>query len=386
MQNRNPAAGVARPLIALLLAVAAACSKEAPAAGANQRAGGGPGGRQSPTIVLAATDVATIGHGALEEGLAVTGELRPIESVEVRARLEGDLTGVYVREGDRVREGQLLAQFEASEQQSNRRSAEADRVAAEGELNTASWNLEQSQELYKAGAIPELDLKTAQQAVNAARARLAAADARVRATSLVAGDTRVLAPTTGIVERREVETGEHVARGAPMFSVVRNDVLELAAAVPARRAGGVRPGQPVRFSADGRDFDGKVARVSPTIDPSTRAIMVYMQVANTGGTLKGNTFVTGRIIGRTIPDALGVPTTALRQGGQEGDQQFVYRVANGRIDRTPVRVGVVDERAGMAEVLEGLKAGDRVVVGNVGTLGDGMQVQIAGGETVGDRR
>ena len=95
--------------------------------------------------------------------------------------------------------------------------------------------------------------------------------------------------------------------GATLFTLVRNDQLELAASVPARQANAIVPGQAVRFVADGQALEGRVARVSPTINTASRSIAVYLQVANPGGRLKGNTFATGRIIGRTIADALVVP-------------------------------------------------------------------------------
>jgi membrane fusion protein (multidrug efflux system) len=295
------------------------------------------GGRPAPSVTLAATDIATVKRESIEEGVAITGDLRPIETVEVRARIEGDVVGVYVREGARVQAGQVLARFEASEQESGFASAEADRVAAQSEMATAQWNLEQSSELFKAGAISERDLKAAEQGVASARARFAAAQARVRATGSLVRDTRVLAPTSGIISRKLVENGEHVARGAGMFTLVRGDVLELAAAVPARQANVVQAGQTVHFVADGRTFDGKVARTSPTIDPTVR-------LSPTDGS------------------------------------SFVYRIAGRVLDVVTVRLGVVDDRGGVAEVVDGLTAGDRVVVGNVGTLGRGMQVIIAGEE------
>jgi membrane fusion protein, multidrug efflux system len=342
-------------------------------------AGGGQG-RVAPTITLAASDIAAVRRDAIEEGIAITGDLNPIEVVEVRARLEGDLVGVYVREGERVRAGQVLARFEASEQESGRTSAEADRVAAQSDLATAQWNLEQTTELYKAGAVAERDYKMAQQGVTASRARLAAAQARLRATSSNLSDTRVLAPTSGVISAKAVENGEHVARGASLFTLVRSDVLELAAAVPARQANAVRVGQTVHFTADARAFDGKVARMSPTVDPATRSVAVYVQIPNASGALKGGTFASGRVVSRVVSGALVVPAAAIRQSADEG-KPYVYRIAGKSIDVAAVQLGVIDDRVGMAEVLEGLSEGDRVVVGNVGALGRGMQVIIAGEES-----
>jgi RND family efflux transporter MFP subunit len=140
----------------------------------------------------------------------------------------------------------------------------------------------------------------------------------------------------------------------------------------------------VHFVADGRRFDGRVARVSPTIDPATRAVTVYVQVPNPGGTLKGGTFATGRVVSRTLRNVLAVPTAALRQSPEDG-RPFVYRIDGKTINVAPVQLGAVDERQGIAQVTDGLQAGERVIVGNVGTLGRGMQVTITG-EAQGGRR
>ena len=348
-------------------------------AGRGGAAGRGAGGRTSPSVTLAASDVAKVAATTIEEATALTGDLHPIETVDVRSRIEGDLTRVFVREGQQVSAGQLLAQFESSEQESSRASAEADRTAAQSDLANATWTLEQNESLFKAGAIAERDLKNAQQAVSASRARLAAATARLRASGNLARDTRVVAPASGIIEKRLVEDGEHVARGAALFSLVQNGTLELAAAIPSRQAAAVRVGQAVNFVAEGRQFTGRVARLSPTVDPITRAVTVYVQLANPGGVLRGGTFATGRVVSRVLPNVLAVPVSALKQSQDKG-APFVYRIDGTTVQIAPVQVGVVDERQGLVQVTEGLAAGDRVIIGNVGILGRGMQVVMAGGE------
>jgi RND family efflux transporter MFP subunit len=356
---------------AALIATIASCSKPSAEAGP---AGGGR--RPAQTLTLAASDVTIARRSTLVDGVAITGTLRPIETVEVRARIDGDLQGVYVREGSFVRAGQLLARFESTEQESTAQSAVADRVAAEGELSTAEWNLEQAQQLFRAGAIPETDLRTARNAVATARARLAATNSRLRTTTMSARDTRVLAPTSGVIEKRFVENGEHIARGGEMFTLVRNDILELAAAVPERRANAVRVGQTVEFDANGAKIVGRVARLSPTIDPVSRSITVYVQVPNAAGTIRGGTFATGTVMSRTITNAMVIPKSALRQTA--GGKQLTYKIDKGQLDTSTVQVGVVDDRLGVVEALTGVSDGDSLVAGNVGSLAAGMKVQILG--------
>lgn len=335
-------------------------------------------GRGMMSLVVGANDVHTVATGSIELAMAIQGDLRPVEEIPVRARIEGNLEAVNVREGDRVSRGQVMARFESSAEEGAARSALASVESARADSVNAQWNADQSAELFKAGAIPERDLRAAQQTLVAANARLSAAISNYFAANRDLEDTRVIAPTSGVVSVRNVESGETVSRGAQMFTVVRNDVLELEAAVPARFAGDVRPAMPVRFNASGREMTGRVARVSPTINPANRSVTIYLQLPNPGGTLKGNTFATGRIVARTIDGTIVIPTSAIRYGQQQ-NEPFVYRVLNDVVEHQPVQLGVVDEGAGRVQVTSGLEAGDRVIVGNVGAIGRGVRVRIAGG-------
>jgi RND family efflux transporter MFP subunit len=359
------------PVLALAL-VAAACSSEADGAAA------GPGGaRNRPnSVTLAVSDLGVVQERPISAGWAITGNLEPLERVEVRARIEGDIDGVYVREGQKVQEGQLLARFRAVNETSDARSAEADVVSAKTDLETAKWNLDQTRDLFKEGAVPERDVKTAEQAEAAAAARLAAAQARLRSTATTLTDTRVLAPLSGTIETRTVAPGEHVNRTAPLFTLVRTDVLELAATVPGRAADEVTTGQSVRFLAGGRRYEGRVARVSPTITPGSRSVTLYAQVPNPNGFLKGGTFATGEVVIRTVENALVVPLTSVRQSPDE--KPFIWKIQDGKLTRAAVTVGITDETEGVAQVVSGLEAGDRIVVGNVGTVGEGMEANVIG--------
>jgi RND family efflux transporter MFP subunit len=337
--------------------------------------GGGRGGRQGPSIVLAAQDVHTVTRDTIETTTAISGDLRPIEEIIVRARVEGDILEVLVREGEPTRAGALLARFDTTEIASALVSAQADVAAARGEAATAEWNLEQSRELLRAGAISEQAFRAVEQAALGARAREAAASSRLRSAEIARRDARVVAPATGTISQRTVQTGERVSRGAQLFVLVRDDTLEFTAAVPARAASSVRAGQEVRFAVDGRDYVGRVARVSPAIDPASRSIAVYVRVPNRNGELKANAFASGRVVSSERAGVLTVPASALRRSRQD-ESEFVYRIVGAEITVAPVQVGGTDEARGTVEIVSGLDENDRVVVGNVGTIGRGMRVQI----------
>lgn len=351
------------------------------AAGAGGAAGAPGAARRTASVVLGVNDVAKVARGYIEAGIPIAGDLRPIETLSLKSRLEGNVEQVYVREGDRVRAGAPLARFEAVDFESALRSAEADVVSARTASTTAQWNYDQSLDLFKAGAIAERDLRATEQAAVAAKAQLAAAESRLRTAQSQMRDTRIVAPVNGTIQFRRVQGGEHILRGAELFTLVRSEVLELTASLPARRANEVKPGQTARFLADGKTFTGRVARVSPTIDPASRSITAYLQIPNPNNELKGNTFSSGQIIAQTLRNVLVVPQPAIRTG-QDG-KSFVYRIAGGELEQAPVTVGVVDDARSLVEVKEGLQIGDQVVVGNVGTLGRGMKAQIVGNERAG---
>jgi RND family efflux transporter MFP subunit len=277
-----------------------------------------------------------------------------------------------------VSAGQVLVRFEPSQQQSDLQSAQADRASAQTDLTTAQWNYDQSKDLFKAGAIAERDLKVAEQAVAAARARLAATDARIRQTSIAERYTRAVAPEAGTIGQRAVEPGEHVAKNTLLFTVVRNQTLELAAQLPERQAAAVKVGQAVHFkTAIGETFEGRVARINPTVDPASRTITVYMTVPNPSGAIHAGSFATGRVVNRVVTGSLVIPISALRVAADSS--LFVYRIDGKQLATAPVQIGIRDEVNGIAQVTQGLNAGDEIVVGNVGTIGRGMQVDILGG-------
>jgi multidrug efflux pump subunit AcrA (membrane-fusion protein) len=142
-----------------------------------------------------------------------------------------------------------------------------------------------------------------------------------------------------VVAKRSVENGEHVARGADMFTVVRSDVLELAAAVPARQASEISVGQQVHFRRRRAYLDGRVARINPSIDPTNRSVTVYTQVPNGAGAMMANRSPPAASCPGPSRALSSIPTSAIRQA-QGTDKPFVYRLdANDALERAPSASG-----------------------------------------------
>ena len=202
-------------------------------------------------------------------------------------------------------------------------------------------------------------------------------EARLKSSSNGTRDTKVLAPATGIIEKRLVQNGERVTRGQQLFSLVRNDALELTAAVPAKQATAVEagPGRSLRGRRSQLRWHGR--RVSPTIDPTTPV----------DHRLREGSEPRRRAQRRNVRHRTRRSANAQRRdrrtdagasavAGKWADLRLSGRQSRRR--RRQIQLGVIDERAGKAEVLSGLNEGDRVIIGNVGMLGRGMQVTVLG--------
>jgi RND family efflux transporter MFP subunit len=367
-RRRHPGAWIAIALVAVLgIAVALRVGSAREVA---------PAAEEVSARILGAGDVEVAVHGRVEDGIAVSGSLDPYRIVEVRAQLAGTLDRVLVDRGTRVREGQVLALYDAAAVRSQLAGAEAGLAAARSAALAAAREEEAAEALHDAGAVSERELRQARSAAAAARAAVRAAEARLVEARDAAARARVAAPIAGVVSRRGVSTGEAVAPGQPLFTVVDTDTLELAARVPAHQVGAVAVGGPVVFSVDadpGRRLEGHVSRVDPVVDPATRQVTVYVYVPNTGGALVGGLHATGRIVSGRAEAAVTVAREAVRGAGEAA---YVIVVEAGRVVHRPVALGPADAATGRVAVREGVEAGAVVVVGPAEGLAPGTRVEV----------
>lgn len=367
IRARVARAGARRALAIASLVALAACggapreeAEASPAAATEQQ-----------RSVLGPEDVAVATRSDLAAGVVLTGSLQPYKVVRVKSQVSGTVRGVRVDRGTSVRGGQVMATIEAA---GVRTQAEA----ARANLALAKQKLEAARTLNEAGAMSNIDFRTAQAAYEAAQAQAAQAEeAEARST--------IRAPISGVVSQRSVDGGEAVGMDAPLFTVVNSDTLELSGQIPVDRAAHVRVGAPVAFTltaAPDRELRGRVARIDPVADPGTRQVGVYVQLANAKHEIIGGQFATGRIVGEKVENAVVIPELAVRG---EGDSTYVLMVSNGRVARQPVTVGPSDNANGQVAIAKGLQGGEKVIVTPSVQLPPGTQVVLAADEAAAPR-
>ncbi len=313
----------------------------------------------------------------LEDRVAATGQLLAKDRAEVAAQVEGEITEVRAEEGDAVAEGEAVLAIDPE-----RRELELARVraqAAEGEATVAEMEreLRRAQVLAEQKVASQTKLDQAATALSTARARLAAARAQLGVAERALRDATVTARFAGMIARRHVHRGEYVAPGQKLFELVSLDPIEVEFDLPEADAGRVRPGLEARVEVapyPGEAFLGLVTIVSPIIEPRTRTLRTRAQIANADGRLRPGFFARVDLGVSRREGVLTVPEDAVLQ---RADGAVVFRVVGDRAERRVVKLGAV--REGMAEIREGLLAGDQVVQRGHADLVDGALVQRSDG-------
>jgi RND family efflux transporter MFP subunit len=268
---------------------------------------------------------------------------------------------VHVREGEKVAQGQLLAEIDTADLLARLDAQVATLEEAKARLTIAVKNRDNAQQLRTQGFISQNAYDTTQSSFEAAAAAAKSADAQVRLARNAMNDALVRSPIDGIVATRMVNPGERASVDGALFAIVDLARMEVEAPVPASEIPGVRPGQAAALRVDGfgeRVFAGKLERINPTTEQASRAITVYLSVSNRDGALRGGMFAKGSLILDEGENAPAVPVTAVRE---EAGQSFVFTLEKGKIGRRAVTLGRRVEEAGLVQVRSGLEAGETVV-------------------------
>ncbi len=328
-----------------------------------------------PVLEFVPEDLYTTRQDAMARTLPVTGTLMALTTATVKAKVAGELIEVTVREGQPVRQGQLLARIDQTEVQARVAARSADMAAARAQLQLAEKNRLTQKALLERNFISQNAFDTTQSGYDVAVARLRAAEADLVSARKTLGDSTLYAPFSGIVSERHAQPGERVPLDAKVISVVDLSVLSLEASVPAAAISQVRVGQPVEFRVDGfgeRRFTGRIDRINPSTAAGSRSISIYAILDNKDGLLRGGLFAQGELTVERIENVVTVPATAVRE---EVGRTFVYAIDNGVVRKKPVRIGQADS-TGTLQVLSGISAGERIVKTNLGQLRDQSPVLV----------
>lgn len=269
-----------------------------------------------PVVLIGRENLAVATLAELRSGPPISGSLQPEVEARVRSEITGPIERTYVDEGQRVRRGVLLARINDNSVRDAYLSARSAVRSAESALQNAQRNAERATRLAKAGALPERDLETA--LLNQTNAEGALADARARLASAEKelAHTQVRAPINGIVSERQVAPGDVVQVGAAMFTIVDLRTLRLEATVPVEEIDRLKVGTPVEFGVSGfdRQFRGRIERINPAVDPSTRQVRIYVAIPNAEQSLVAGLFAEGRVA-TDARRAIAVPISAVDRRG-----------------------------------------------------------------------
>ncbi len=322
--------------------------------------GGGTGAGPLPGAAGTAVPVTTtvVEPRAWNDSIAALGTVNARESVTITAKVSETVQRVNFDSGDRVSAGDVLIILSGNQQQAMLESAEA--AAREAEQQYVRGN-----ELVGQQLIARASIDTLRATRDSARADIAQMRANI-------GDRTIRAPFAGVLGLRQVSPGALVTPGTPIATLDDLSTVYVDFPVPEVRLATITPGQRVFGSSAAypdADAEGEVQVVDSRVDPNTRAVAVRAAFDNPDNRLRPGMLIQVRLEQRER-QALMIPEIAVIQVGRD---TFVYRVRDDdTVEQAPVTIGVRGE--GLAEIIDGLEPGTRIVVDGTGKLRPGMAV------------
>ena len=328
----------------------------------------------------AAVELGKVEALRIEDDAQAVGSLRAVQTVTMRPEVSGRIVKLGFVDGQRVRQGQLLAQLDDTLQRAQLQQAQA-------QASIARTNLQRSRELQTQNFV-------SQSAVDQNAAALEVADAQVALAQAQLARMVVRAPFDGVAGIRSVSLGDYVKDGADIVNLEDRSRMWVDFRLPERSLGAVKPGLPVQITLDampGRSFAGLVEALDTQVDSNGRSLLVRARVEKPGPELKSGMFARARVVFAVRERALMVPEEALVPQG--GKQFLVLAVpapasasapagndGSGRpalvSKRIEVKLGV--RQNGKVEILGGLSAGDLVVTAGQARVmrGDALPLRV----------
>jgi membrane fusion protein (multidrug efflux system) len=308
--------------------------------------------------------------------LSAVGSLKSPEEVTISSKKSGIIEKIFVKEGDRVKKGQILVQLDHVDAKLQVDMSEARMKEAEASLETNRTTLTRYQKLFETKVIPQQTYDDLVLKVKLDEARLALAKAELNLARQNLSDHQIVSPIEGVVNLKIAALGEHVnvAPKDEILKIVQMDPLELEFYVPENWATKVRLGARLGFTVKAfseERFSASLQFISPTADPSTRNVRMKALVQNPHHRLKPGFFAEISIPTGTHPNALLIPEAALLS---EKGKVFVFVIQDGVAYRREVETGVRME--GRVELVQGIQKGQQVVTAGHEQLSEGMKVEV----------
>jgi RND family efflux transporter MFP subunit len=313
--------------------------------------------------------------GGAVQTLALPGTLQGYQQAPIAARASGYVKRWTKDIGSHVEKGELLAEIESPEIDQQLSQAVAARQQTAASLGLAKSTVARWEALRKKDVVSQQELDERRSGAAQADANVAAADANVQRLRQLLGFTRVTAPFSGVITRRNVDVGDLIdSSGKTMFVLTQMDPLRVYVNVPQSYAQLVRPGQKVVVTQSelrGQNFAGEVARTAGSIDAASRTMQVEINLRNGNGALLPGAYVQVALPLAANPTLI-VPTTVLLFRG-EGTRVAVVD-ASSHVHLRPVTLG--RNLGETIEVLDGIGAKERLVVNPSDSLAEGDAVKI----------
>ena len=328
-----------------------------------------------PAVVqLSAENITVARAGEISAGPTISGQLTPARKATVRAQVGGSIVALTVDRGQAVTTGAEIAKISSRDLDVAFESSGAAVKSAETALAVATSEVQRTEALVKGGALAARDLEQARNAAASADAQLAAAKARQRSTWQQLDDTSVKAPFTGIVSERSASLGDNVSPGTELLTIVDPSSMRLEALVPSDAIQQIRPGAKARFTIRGAagEFVGMVDRISPSADPVTRQVSIFISVPNAGGKLIAGLFAEGRV-DVTTRKGIVVPLSAI---DETGVAPTATRIRGDKAERVTVVLGPRRTDTEQVEVASGVSDGDVLIVGSAKSVAAGTPVSV----------
>ena len=332
---------------------------------------------ETAALLLSSEDVITVRNSALASGPSITGSIEPERRADLRAEVPAVVLSVLKENGDVVKRGDLLVRLDQTSIRDSLMSAEASARAASQAYEQAERQFQRMSKLRETGVVSAQQLEDVEIQRNSAQSENAGARSRVVTARQMLERTEVRAPFDGIVSDRKVSAGDTTQVGKELLKVIDPSSLRFEGLISADNIGEVAAGQTVWFRIHGfaeREFTGKVMRVNPAANATTRQVEVLVrfddekQQPNVAGL-----YAEGRVETKTAA-TLMLPNASIVR---EGDNAFAWRVKAGKLQKVALTLGERDARSGAFQLRGGITEGDQVLRYPNATLKDGQLVQSA---------